>query len=393
MTNRPRQQAAVAAQPTAPGKRKRPSRWHRPMWWLNLACVVLLLLAYLSIHVSPVTFWPLAFLGMAYPYILLANVLFIGWWLVFRRKRMIPSTLAILLGWGHVGEYVQLFGRHTGPDGAGDGVKVMSYNVRLFDLYNWSHNEETRDRIFAMLHREDPSVLCLQEFYAHEPGKPEGFVTKDSLMANWRFTACHDVYTAHSRYGHHMGIATFSAHPIVRKGEIHFPDDLNNLCIWSDLVLGTDTVRVYNAHLASIRFGDEDYRFMRQLDADTDGDSLAHGGKRIAGRLKDAFIRRTTEVEIIARHMRKCPHPILYCGDLNDTPMSWGYHHLRDLGLDDAFVESGSGIGHTYIGAFPSFRIDHILHSEVLRSWDFRTVPDELSDHRAITCRVAVVKE
>jgi endonuclease/exonuclease/phosphatase family metal-dependent hydrolase len=157
-------------------------------------------------------------------------------------------------------------------------------------------------------------------------------------------------------------------------------------------VLGTDTVRVYNAHLASIRFGDEDYRFMRQLDADTDGDSLAHGGKRIAGRLKDAFIRRTTEVEIIARHMRKCPHPILYCGDLNDTPMSWGYHHLRDLGLDDAFVESGSGIGHTYIGAFPSFRIDHILHSEVLRSWDFRTVPDELSDHRAITCRVAVVR-
>ena len=40
-----------------------------------------------------------------------------------------------------------------------------------------------------------------------------------------------------------------------------------------------------------------------------------------------------------------------------------------------------------------AFRIDHILHSEAIRSWDFRTVPDELSDHRAIACRVALVKE
>ncbi len=363
------------------------------MWWANLAVVLALLASYLSLHVSPVTFWPLAFFGMAYPYILVANVLFIGWWLVFRRKRALPSAIAILLGWGHVGEYVQLFGGGGAPEGAGDGVKVMSYNVRLFDLYNWSHNKETRDRIFTFLHREDPSILCLQEFYAHEPGKPEGFITKDSLMANWRFKACHDVYTAHSKYGHHMGIATFSAYPIVDRGVIHFPDDLNNLCIWSDLVIGPDTVRVYNAHLASIRFDGDDYRFMKELAPATDSDSLTRGGRRIVGRLKDAFIRRADEVRLIAGHMASCPHPILYCGDLNDTPMSWGYHHLRDLGLEDAFIESGRGIGHTYIGDFPSFRIDHILHSEPLRSWDFHTLPEELSDHRAITCRVAVVRE
>ena len=393
MSNRRRTDPSeAAAPPVAPLPRKRPSRWHRPLWWLNMAVVVALLLCYLSIQVNPVTFWPLAFVGMAYPYLLLVNVLLIGWWAVFRRKRMLPSLLVILLGWSHVGEYVQLIGCSAGPDGAGDGVKVMSYNVRLFDLYNWSHNKETRDHIFILLHREDPSILCLQEFYNHEPGKADGYITKDSLMARWRFTDCHDVYTAHSRYGHHMGIATFSTYPIVKKGVIHFPDDLNNLCIWSDLVIKKDTVRVYNAHLASIRFGDEDYRFMKDLAPDTDRDSLASGGKRIAGRLKNAFIRRTTEVETIVRHMRKSPHPILYCGDLNDTPMSWGYHHLRGLDLDDAFVESGSGMGHTYIGAFPSFRIDHILHSKALTSWDFNTVAEELSDHRAITCRVAVKK-
>jgi endonuclease/exonuclease/phosphatase family metal-dependent hydrolase len=392
MSNRLRQRPGEApAEPTP--ARRRPSAWHLPLWWANLAAVLVLLLCYLSIHVSPVTFWPLAFVGMVYPYALLVNMLFIGWWALFRRKRILPSVLAILLGWSHVGEYVQLFGRSSGPDNASEGVKVMSYNVRLFDLYNWTHNKETRDRIFAMLHREDPSILCMQEFYAHEAGGTEGFVTKDSLLANWKFTDCHDVYPARSKYGHLMGIATFSAYPIVKKGVIHFPDDLNNLCLWTDLRIGTDTIRVYNAHLASIRFGDADYRFMKELDTDTDRDSLARGGSRIIGRLKNAFIRRTTEVQLIAKHMRKSPHPLLYCGDLNDTPMSWGYHHLRDQGLNDAFVGSGSGIGHTYIGDFPSFRIDHLLHSEAIRTWDFHTVPDKLSDHRAITCRMDVAKE
>ena len=50
---------------------------------------------------------------------------------------------------------------------------------------------------------------------------------------------------------------------------------------------------------------------------------------------------------------------------LNDTPMSYSYHQLDRL-LLDAYAESGSGIGHTYVGAFPSFRIDHIMHSRRL---------------------------
>lgn len=382
-----------APQTTNSTETKRPSRWHRPLWWLNVLAAVVFLITFLAPSVSPVISWIPALLAMTFVFQLAVHVGFLVWWFLFRRKRMLLSGALLVLGYGHVKDHVQFFGRSGPEQPTVQEMKVLSYNVRLFDLYNWSHNKEARDRIFVMLHREDPSILCMQEFYNHERGKDDGFITKDSLMARWRFTDCHDVYTAHSRYGHHMGIATFSAYPIVKKGVIHFPDDLNNLCIWSDLVIKQDTVRVYNAHLASIRFGDEDYRFMKDLAPDTDSDSLASGGKRIAGRLKNAFIRRTTEVETIVRHMRKSPHPILYCGDLNDTPMSWGYHHLRDLDLEDAFVESGSGIGHTYIGAFPSFRIDHILHSGALTSWDFNTVADELSDHRAITCRVAVEEQ
>ena len=101
--------------------------------------------------------------------------------------------------------------------------------------------------------------------------------------------------------------------------------------------------------------------------------------------MKNAFVRRAAEVQRITAHMRTCRHPILWCGDLNDTPMSYSYARLNDL-LVDAFEECGQGIGHTYIGAFPSFRIDHIMHSAGWHSTGFRTLPDELSDHRAIVC-------
>jgi endonuclease/exonuclease/phosphatase family metal-dependent hydrolase len=363
--------------------RKRPSRWHRPIWWLNLLAVLLLLLSYLSIRISPETLWPMAFFGIAYPFLVLANLAGVLWWAIFRRKRMIPSLLAILLGIGHIGEYVQVFGTSDGPEEKSGAFKVMSWNVRIFDLYNWSHGDRTREEMLELIRAEDADILCVQEFLNEDAAK--GRSVRDELLKEFRFTNKADEYTAHTKQGHHFGIATFSTSPIVGKGAIHFPDDLNNLCLWTDIVWGKDTVRVYNAHLASLRFGDQDYRFMKDVEG-ASTDELEQGGKRIIRRLKSAFIRRAKQMEVIAAHMRGSPHPIIWCGDMNDTPMSYSYHQLRQLDLNDAFVESGSGLGHTYIGDFPSFRIDHIMHASDLRSWGFKTLPDELSDPHPVTC-------
>ncbi len=369
-----------------PALQGRPSAWHRPLWYLNILLAVVMLLMYASIHVRPSTFWPAALLVMGYPFLLVLLFASIAWWAVFRRKRALLSIAVLLIGWSHVGDYIQLFGRQGTEAQQAEALKVMSYNVRLFDLYNWSHNANTRNEIFDLIRVEDPDILCLQEFFNADDRKY--FVTRDTLIEDFRFTGIHDVYTQHTKYGHHFGIATLSTHPIVGRGAIEFPDELNNLCIWTDIRVKDDTLRVYNAHLASIRFGDADYRWMKDLDTDTRRDSLKSGSTRIVKRLRDAFIRRADEVERIVAHMRESPHPVLYCGDLNDTPMSYSYHTMRKAGLSDAFVESGRGVGHTYIGDFPSFRIDHILHGPELESLDFRTLPDELSDHHPITCLI-----
>jgi endonuclease/exonuclease/phosphatase family metal-dependent hydrolase len=368
--------------------RRRPSAWHRPLWWVNIGAALLLLVTFLAPRVSPQSQWWLAVLAFTFPFQVLVHFVFLGWWFLFRRRRMLLSLLVLLIGWSHVGDHFQLFGRSAPTTEAlGTPVKLMSYNVRLFDLYNWSGNKVTRDKIFEVLRREDPDILCIQEFF--HSGDKKFFRTREPLLKEFRFKAVHDRYTHKARLDQHFGIATFSVHPIIDTGSISFPENPNNQCIWSDILIHGDTVRVYNAHLASYHFGDEDYRFLEALDTDTRSDSLRSGGKRILKRLRRGVILRASEVERIADHMAHSPHPVIYCGDMNDVPMSYSYTRLRNH-LEDAFVNSGRGHGGTYVGRLPPLRIDHILHSPSIESWDMRTLPEELSDHRALTCSLAV---
>lgn len=382
--------APEGASPEGSKARRRIALWHRPLWWLNGLAVLVLLATYLAPHISPRTAWPLSLLALSYPYQLPLHAGFVLWWVMFGRKRWIVSLVAVLLGWGHLADHVQVLGRSApSREVSRHPVKLMSWNVRLFDLYNWSHNQRTRDSIFTILQREDADILCLQEFF-HSSNK-RFFRTKDDLMKNFRYRAVHDSYSAKARYDQHFGIATFSVHPIVAKGSIPFPENPANQCIWSDIAIGDDTVRVYNAHLASYHFGDADYRFIADLDTDTDSETLKRGGLRILRLLRRGMRLRADEVERIAEHMATSPHPVIYCGDMNDVPMSYSYSTLRGA-KRDAFRESGRGTGGTYIGKLPSLRIDHVLHDPALESWGFTTLPEELSDHRAVVCHIATAR-
>lgn len=372
----------------ADNKRGRPGSLSRLLWWANKLLVVLLLVTYLTPRTDPQLFWPLALLSFTYPYQLLLHAGAIAWWLVFRRRRIWLSLVAVLLGWGHVGDHYQFFGRKDTPSAiAGTPVKVISWNVRLFDRYNWTDNKESRDAIFDKLKTENADILCMQEFF-HSPDK-RYFRTKDALLSEFRYGHVHDQYTNKARNEQHFGIATFSVHPILARGAIVSSRNPNNLCIWSDIVIGADTIRVYNAHLASYHFGDKDHSFISNIGTDMERTELETGGRRIVQLLRDGIRSRSVETKEITAHMRTSPHPVVYCGDLNDVPMSYSYHQLRDR-LNDAFVISGKGTGGTYIGDLPRMRIDHIMHDDRIASWGFITHPEEHSDHRAVSCWLGV---
>ena len=363
-------------------KKKKGKRYffNRMAMFCNHIAAIALLISYLSPHVSPENFWFLAFFGLAYPILVALNLLFVIYWSFQVKKRAFYSMIIILAGFSTLHRYVQMtFGNI--PDGSKKPVKVMSYNVKVFDLYDWTKNIETRKNIFSLIRDEAPQIACFQEYFHRDSSK---FANTDSLMALPNFKYNHVQYTTSVKYSQHFGIATFSNYPIINRGRVEFGYKGNNVCIYSDILIRKDTVRIYNMHLQSIAFSKEDYKYIDDLQKNVETEDVEHS-RSILKRLKDAFIKRAQQADLVQASIASSPYPVIVCGDFNDTPASYAYASISNT-LQDAFVESGNGFGRSYIGKFPSFRIDYILHSASFRAYDFRTIREELSDHFPIVC-------
>jgi endonuclease/exonuclease/phosphatase family metal-dependent hydrolase len=361
---------------------------HHIILFFNLAAILLLLLAYISAYISPERYWILAFFGLAYPFFLLANVLFIVYWTLMRKKELFLSLIAILLGLNYLTslyqpEFLKESKKNQPIDPSIRQFKVLSYNVRLFDLYNWitpgSHHQ-----IVDFIVKERPDIICLQEFYNNDKGK---FSLKE-LFNELNFTPYHHVYyTNNDKNSHLYGIATFTKYPVIHRGTIKF-NNTKNICIFTDIVIGKDTIRIYNNHLQSIYLTSKHYELLDSLKFSNDKKQKQEI-LDITYRLKSAYIKRAKQVDVIAAHIKQSPYPVIVCGDFNDTPVSYTYHTMRGK-LHDSFYDSGDGFGNTYVGKFPSFRIDFIFHSANLISYDFRRIKVKLSDHYPISCNFQI---
>jgi endonuclease/exonuclease/phosphatase family metal-dependent hydrolase len=245
-------------------------------------------------------------------------------------------------------------------------------------------NHAKRNKIFKFLQSESPDIICFQEFVNDLSGS---FKTKDTLVTFLKAKNVHAEYTVVSKSVNEFGLATLTSFPIVHKGRIDFPNSRTNLCIYTDVLVNKDTLRIYNAHFESIHFSHADMLFAEKITAAKaeKNEQLKDKSQRIMRLMKTAFQKRAVQADLVANHIKTCPYPVILCTDLNDTPVSYSYHRLKD-DLNDAFTESGSGFGHTYTGFYPSFRIDYILISKALLSADFASIPSDNSDHYPVRC-------
>jgi len=361
---------------------------------LNWIIAVSLLLAYLCVYISPEDFWPLAFFGLAFPILAILNFLMVIFWIMRKKRFFLISLITLVLGLGHIRNFIQtpIVGNKEIVESTLDSldgdkifhhepVAFLSYNVRLFDQYKWSENPSAKEMIFNLIHDRSPGILCLQEIYTTEKGKISQLSAKDGKSI---YEFSHIAYTTGSSLSNKYGIATLSQFPILNRGEIRFPGTYN-LIIFTDLKIHQDTIRVYNNHLQSIQLRKKEYDLIQILNS---GEEEAMKEiKDISYRLKYAFRKRAHQAEVLSDHIHSSPYPVVVCGDFNDTPVSYTYHKIRG-DLADAFIESGRGIGNTYSGLFPSYRIDYILHSQNFRSGGFETLRVNYSDHYPVSCLI-----
>jgi len=375
------------------GKKNKHGFLTKVLMFINALFALLLLLSYLSPLIKPTSFWPMVFMGMAYPIFLWINVIFILFWLVFSWRLSLMSVLVIILGYSHLFNYISFGNPNKAIDPELDYLKVLSYNVRNFDFFSSPSvskpNFENRNNIFDFLQKEDFDIICFQEYFQDNSGR---FKTTDSLTKLLRAKNIHFEYSKSRNRRLFFGVATYSAYPILHKGRIDYPTQAGNIGIFTDILFNKDTIRIYNLHLESIGLSKEDLLLFDNAiksDHNIEDIDFSVGIKRITRRIRNAAINRTVQAKLISEHIANCPYPIILAGDFNDTPFSYAYRQVSK-NLNDAF-KSGRRIGgNTHIWKYPSFRIDFLLYSDHFYGLNFKTGKQKYSDHYPISAIFAL---
>ena len=339
--------------------------------WLNIFIILLSFLSYLSPYVNPETFWQFSLFGIAYPWLLLANLGFLLTWIVLKKKYFLFSLACIIMGWSHFTNFVGLSLSSTTTTNT--SFKVMSFNASylFYTKTNGSKRkklkEERQKRFFDFFEKETKiDILCGQEFTKYDEA-----LLKKAFQLKYAY--------------HFKGTSIYSRYPIKDKGKIDFPKSLNS-CVWADVQIGKQRIRVYSLHLQSNKVSSDATKVLK-LEGLQQKETLSDIGGMLK-KIKKAALKRPRQARLIVQSMEQCPYPIILCGDFNDTPQSYSYRILTK-NLQDAFHKKKFGLGTTYAGSIPALRIDYILADQQFEILDHEIIKKDFSDHYPIISNIA----
>lgn len=341
------------------------SWFNKIVFFLNIVLTILSFIAYVLPFLAPKLFPLLSVLTLFLPTFLVINVLFFLYWLLQLKKQVILSGIVLLLGITFVNKYYKF--SETDLETEADDFTVMSYNVRLFNLFKWLPKDNVGNEIETFVYEQNPDILCIQEY---------------SYSAKVEFRQYKYQYV--HRLGNKIKTsqAIFSKFPIVNEGVIELPES-NNSVVYADIRKGKDTLRVYNMHLESIKISPDVNEIQDNVDAINESKS-----KKLFNRISEAFKKQQMQAELLAAHKQECRYPVIICGDMNNSAFSYVYRSIRG-DLNDCFEEAGIGFGQTYKFKYYPARIDYIFTDERMKVKNFKSFSDfENSDHFPIFARL-----
>lgn len=348
---------------------------YRTFLGVNILFTLALILSYLAVHINPDTIALPALFGLAYPYLLLVNIIFAIIWAVVIKWEALISVVVIAAGFTHFSNYIKI----KKPSGDKTGTfQVQSFNVRLFNYFEGKKSTISEKRILELLKNMKADIICLQEVYiTGDPDQKEQEIK--STLGGKYYSHFKVIGTGKNRY---YGIVTLSKFPITSRGDI-LHEKSSSLSIYTDIVAGKDTIRIFNNHLQSFRLHRMERTFLNELVETSDDKETLNEIASISSSLKRGFVKRASQAKAVKARIDKSPYPVIVAGDFNDTPVSYSYRKIRK-GLNDAFVSSGYGAGFTYRGNYPPNRIDYILYDDAIECRQFDIVKVKYSDHYPI---------
>lgn len=333
-------------------------------------CFVLSMLAQIVSPSLSVFFAPFGLLFL--PLLLLTLTIGV---IYFRRNKWIAISAIILVAFSFkfLGNSIALnFNQEK------KGLKVMSWNVKNFDLYNWTKNQETRQKMLTLIDSQDADVLCFQEFY----NNPNSYNNIDALKKlGYQYISFFPTFS--QKDGDQWGLAILSKYQLSNSKAITLSKKSSSLnhCVRADLTFENKKYTIFNAHMQSIHLDYTDLNYIEDVKKEI---SLIDKIKswHILRKILGAYTHRQEQVGILAEELKASENVILCC-DLNDIPASYAYQQLSKE-CNDAFKEKGFGLSHTISIGLPLYRIDYIFISPSIITNSYQRIETELSDHHMV---------
>ena len=327
---------------------------------------VVTLCCYISVFISPEYIWLMGFFSLAIPAIILIHIFLLILNIKRLKRAFFLHLIAIIIGFAFIKVSYSISRNLDGGK-----LKVLSYNVRVFNNYAHLRNEEfiSSKKMIGWSVENDAHIKCFQEYYHNESSDVFDIERKLS-SAGWNNKHCKIVLR--DRSGSEFGIAIYSKLPIINAGEVRSESDEFLNSIYVDVISNNDTIRIYNTHLESMSIDVENV---------LNTDRLAKSYKDTGYRLRSGFVSRSRQVKALVESIQECKHKIILCGDLNELPYSYPYFSLRGV-LNNAFEKAGNGFGFTYNGKLFFLRIDNQFFSKDMTIHNFMTHRNiDYSDH------------
>lgn len=333
---------------------KKLSIFHTFVFFINAIVATVLLLSYLLPFISPKIIPAFAVLSLLAPVLIVFNIAFSIFWLLKLKKQFLLSAVVLTLGLFTSTPIYKFSEKKTLLN---DDVKVMSYNVRMFNHYKWSSDTKIAEKIINFISEKDPDILAIQEFDA-----------TPKIKLQFRYT-----YIKTKSKTNKFGLAIYSKYKIVNSGSLDFKNSGNN-AVFVDILKEKDTIRVYNIHLESLKINPNKENFGEK------------SSERLFKRLESSFQKQAYQTTQFLQHEQQWKGKKIICGDFNNTAYSWVYKQISS-DKKDAFIEAGKGLGKSFNYLFP-VRIDFILTDTSIDINQYKTFSVKYSDHYPILTRL-----
>ncbi len=321
----------------------------------NVMAAVLLLVCGLSSGFDPSDYSRLALFGLGFPLLLLLNVAFVFFWLVFSVRHVWLPFAGMLLSASYIYEYCPVNWPVNPPE---DALKMITYNTKFFG--QGQKDGQGRNPVVDYLAASGADIICIQE------GMPSKELTDrqvDSVMGKAGYNVCrlHD--------GKAEPQLVYSRLPILSARRIAY-ESATNGSVAVELLYGSDTVLVVNNHLESYKLTPEDKKKYKEIIKEPKNGHAENNSKELVRKMAGASRLRGPQADSVLNFIEKTGRKaVIACGDLNESPISYSCHRLSSR-LESAFRQSGNGLGFSFNQKGFYFRIDHIFVSDFWQTYD-----------------------